>query len=66
MSDNSTAIENIEAIQNEGAASVNVDGVSVTRDFGELRKRKQELIQTDNTLAKQRPRIAAINLGSTF
>ena len=66
MSDNSTKIENIEAIQNEGAASVNVDGVSVTRDFGELRKRKQELIQTDDTLAKQRPRIAAINLGSTF
>ena len=66
MADNSGKISEIEEIQNEGAQSVSVDGVSVSRDFAELRKRKRELQRTDNTAATKRPRISKIKLGQTF
>ena len=66
MASNSSKITSIEELQNEGAKTVSVDGVSITRDFGELRKRKQELIASDDTIGNQRPRISAINLGSSF
>lgn len=66
--DNSATISEIEAIQNEGARSVSVDGVTVSRDFGELRRRKQELVRSDSDAATRarRPRLASVNLNNSF
>jgi len=66
MADHSETISEIEQLQNEGAQTVSVDGVTVSRNFGELRKRRRELEQLDNSKAARRPRISKVNLGATW
>lgn len=68
MADNAETISEIESIQNEGAVSVSVDGVSVTRSFEELRRRKAELVRNDDNDANRarRPRASSINLSNGF
>lgn len=63
MANNSAAIAAIEAILNGGAKATSVDGMSVSYDFAELRKRLAELKATDDatlTAGRARPARAAI------
>lgn len=68
MADNSQVISEIELIQNEGASTVSFDGVTVVRDFDELRRRKRELQDGDDDAATRarRPRLSSINLSGAF
>lgn len=68
MADNAQKIVEIEEIQNEGAQSVSVDGVTVVRSFDELRKRKAELVRGDDDAAQRarRPRASTIDMSGSF
>jgi hypothetical protein len=63
MPDNSAAIAQIEAILNNGATSVTIDGTTVNYDFAELRRRLKELRNTDP--AYRRSRIGQIDLSNS-
>ena len=59
-------IEAIEAIQDVGAKSVSVDGVTTQFDFEQLRRRKRELDAASNDPAAKarRPRSSSIDLSN--
>jgi hypothetical protein len=65
MADNTAQIAAIELILNGGAKATSVDGMSVSYDFAELRKRLAELKATDDaTLSAglSRPKRAVIKM----
>ncbi len=63
MPDNSAEIAKLQAILNEGARSVSIDGQSVTYDFAAIRKRIRTLMLADPNYRGKRPRLSRINLG---
>ncbi len=63
MPDNSAEITKLQAILNEGARSVSVDGQAVTYDFVAIRKRIRVLMTTDPNYRGKRPVASQINLG---
>lgn len=63
MADNTTKIEQLEAILDAGALEGSVDGQRVRfASFAEIRKRIQELQDADDTQTGRRPRAANIKL----
>lgn len=63
MADNSATIAKIEAILNTGATSVTTYGSTINYDFAELRRRLNELRNTDP--AYRRSRIGQIDLSNS-
>lgn len=66
MADNSDKIDQLEEIQDTGAASVTSDGTSVGFDAAAIARRKNELARSDDARKLRRPRISTIDLSKVF
>lgn len=66
MADHTTRIAEIQDILRTGARSVNVDGVSITYDFVQLRNELRQLMSEDDTHKGRRPIASRLDLSRAF
>jgi hypothetical protein len=64
--DNAAAIAALEIILNAGAKAVNTDGLSVTFDLVEVRKRRDQLLREQGDTTRVKRKHATLNLGNCW